>query len=65
MSEDHRQAVLDLLPGVGDRVGLLDAQGPVSDPFGGSAERYRTCADQIERAVRARVEEFSDEDRDW
>ncbi len=65
MGPEHRQAVLDLVPGAADRVELLDAAGPVADPMGGSAEQYRKCADQIERAVGTRVQEFLDEDRDW
>jgi protein-tyrosine phosphatase len=65
MSEEHRRSVTELVPAASGRVALLDPGGPVSDPFGGSAERYRECADQIERAVAARVQEFIDEDRRW
>ncbi len=65
MSEEHLRAVTDLVPSSRGRVALLDPSGSVSDPFGGSAERYRACADQIERAVRTRVQEFVDEDRRW
>ncbi len=65
MSPEHREAVLDLVPGLAGRVELLDAAGPISDPFGGSDEEYRRCAEQIERAVQTRLEEFLDEDRDW
>ncbi len=65
MSDEHRRAVLELLPTAADRVQLLDPEGPVSDPFGGTLERYNACAEQIERAVRRRVEEFVNEDRDW
>jgi len=65
MSPEHRQAVVDLVPSAARRVELLDPQRPVADPFGGSSEDYRRCAEQIERAVVARVEELVDEDRNW
>lgn len=65
MSPEHRRTVVDLVPGAASRVELLDADGPVSDPMGGSMEQYRACADQIERAVARRLEEFVNEDRDW
>ena len=54
-----------LAPGVAGRVMMLDESGPIADPIGGSQEDYRRCADQIERAVQQRVEEFVHEDRNW
>jgi protein-tyrosine phosphatase len=65
MSAEHRRAVDDLVPAAAGRVALLDPQGTVADPFGGSASDYERCARQIERAVNARLEEFLDEDRHW
>jgi tRNA threonylcarbamoyl adenosine modification protein (Sua5/YciO/YrdC/YwlC family) len=65
MAEEHREAVLGLVPTAVDRVSLLDSGGPVPDPIGGGAADYRACADQIERAVEARVAETLDDDRDW
>jgi len=65
MSDEHRDAVLRLVPGAAGRVELLDADGPVLDPLGGSPDDYRRCAEQIERAVKARLEELLDEDRNW
>jgi protein-tyrosine phosphatase len=65
MSPEHRQAVLSLAPAAASRVELLDSAGAVSDPFGGSPEGYQRAAEQIERAVHVRVEEFVHEDRDW
>ncbi len=65
MSAEHRQAVLGLSPAAEPRVSLLDPQGPVADPIGGGAVEYRCCADQIERALATRVQEFLDEDRHW
>jgi protein-tyrosine phosphatase len=65
MSPEHRRAVLDLVPDAAGRTDLLDPDGPVADPIGGGPEHYRACAEQIERAVRTRVQEYLNEDRDW
>ncbi len=65
MSSEHRQSVLNLVPGAAARVVLLDPAGPVVDPIGGTAEQYRRCAEQIARAIDVRLEEFLDEDRHW
>lgn len=65
MTQEHRAAVLDLVPSAAGRVTLLDDQQPVPDPIGGSAEDYARCAAQIERAIDAHLEEFLNEDRDW
>lgn len=65
MTEEHRRAVLDLAPGLAHKLALLDPAAPVRDPAGGSSEDYQRCARQIEAAVRTRVEEFVNEDRNW
>lgn len=65
MSPEHRDIVLELVPAAGQRVMLLDTAGAVADPIGGNTEDYRRCADQIEHAVRNRVEEFVNEDLNW
>lgn len=65
MAPEHREAVLGLVPSAADRVSLLDPAGAVPDPIGGGAEDYRACAEQIGRAVEARVREALDDDRDW
>jgi protein-tyrosine phosphatase len=65
MSPEHRSAVLDLAPGVSHKVEMLDAEGPIKDPIGGSPEMYESCAAQIERAVRRRLEDYLNENRDW
>jgi L-threonylcarbamoyladenylate synthase len=65
MSPDHRQAVLDLVPSAVDRVFALDENANVPDPIGCGPEEYRRCAEQIEKAVEARLEELVNEDRDW
>ena len=65
MSPEHRKAVLDLVPTAAGRVDLLDSNGPIADPFGGSEAEYRRCADHIQRAIETRMEEFLDEDSHW
>jgi protein-tyrosine phosphatase len=65
MSPEHRQAVLALVPAAVGRVELVDPQGPIADPFGGSDADYRTSAEHIQQAVDARLQEFLDEDRSW
>jgi hypothetical protein len=65
LSEEHRQAVVDLVPGAAGRVQLLDPNGSISDPIGGPPETYARCAEQIEAALKTRLEEILDEDRDW
>lgn len=65
MSHEHYQAVLDLAPGAADKLELLDPASPVRDPIGGGSQEYRRCADQIERSVDKRLEEYIDEDRNW
>ncbi|MGN0452996.1 MAG: ribosomal protein S18-alanine N-acetyltransferase [Ruminococcus sp.] len=51
MSESHRQALISF--GVpSDKICILAQQsGGISDPYGGSLERYRICRDEITEAV--------------
>lgn len=65
LAPEHRQAVLDLVPGAAARVELLDPAGAVTDPIGSGAEEYRRCASDIERLVGAKLKEFLDEDLHW
>lgn len=65
MAVEHRETVLEYFPGAESRVALLDPSGSIPDPIGGGPQDYRDCADRIEKAVRARVEEVVDEDRHW
>ncbi|MFN0137768.1 MAG: Sua5/YciO/YrdC/YwlC family protein [Phycisphaerae bacterium] len=65
MSGEHRESVIDLVPSAASRVTLLDEPRSVTDPVGGDASEYRQCAEQIERAVLRRVEEFVHEDQHW
>lgn len=65
MTPDHRDMVAMLSSGAARRVALLDPSGPIADPIGGPPEHYRQAAEQIERAVRTRIEELLHEDRAW
>jgi tRNA threonylcarbamoyl adenosine modification protein (Sua5/YciO/YrdC/YwlC family) len=65
MADEHRTAVLDLVPAAAERVFMLDERRPVVDPIGGGPEDYEICAAHIEQAVEARLEEFLHEDRNW
>ena len=65
MSGEHREAVVQLLPAVADRVQLLDPASNVPDPIGDGPAEYEACANQIQKAIEVRLEEFLNEDRDW
>lgn len=55
MTADHRAAVLEIVPGIEDRVLLLRPDGAdIEDPFGGSIEVYREARDDIVAAIEAR-----------
>jgi protein-tyrosine phosphatase len=59
MTEDHRQTILSRWPEAAPRVRLLHPEGKdIVDPIGGSPEEYRQCAEEIEWAVRKRLEEL-------
>lgn len=55
MTSGHVEAVKSLVPDVGDKVQLLIEGRDVNDPFGGSAEEYQRCAQQISAAVQERL----------
>jgi protein-tyrosine phosphatase len=58
MTRLHREAVLSLLPEAADKIFLLDPEGrDIEDPMGCGIERYDRCAEQIQTAVRKRMEE--------
>ena len=47
MTESHREQVVRLQPSAEDKIYVLH----VSDPFGGSEELYRQCAQEIEERL--------------
>ena len=59
MTAAHRAAILANWPEATDRtVALCQGGRDVADPIGGSLEVYKQCADQIESAIQARVDEL-------
>ncbi|NLX58718.1 MAG: threonylcarbamoyl-AMP synthase [Phycisphaerae bacterium] len=58
MTSSHREAVLSLAPDAVEKTFLLDPAGrDTQDPMGGGPDVYRASADQIEAAVRQRIQE--------
>jgi protein-tyrosine phosphatase len=59
MTGAHRQAIIRRWPDSAARTHTLLTSGKdISDPIGGPISVYRECAEQIEKALRARVEEL-------
>jgi len=58
MTERHRERVLAALPGLAERVELLDPAGEIADPYGLDLDFYRQTRDQIARAIDARAVEW-------
>lgn len=57
MTQSHRQAIVTQWPGAAERTQLLCANGSdVADPIGGSVDRYRQCAEQLQRELKARLD---------
>lgn len=59
MTNGHRQAILRRWPEAASRTHTLRPDsGDISDPIGGPISVYRECAQQIEEALRTRVDEL-------
>lgn len=59
MTADHRAGVLEIVPGMEDRVAMLNPDGTdIEDPFGCSIDVYRVCRDEIAAALEARGDGF-------
>ena len=59
MTRAHRENVVAQWPSAAERTQLLSADGAdLADPVGGSVDRYRHCARQIEAALSARINEL-------
>ena len=55
MTADHRAGVLEIAPGMGDRVVMLRSDGAdIEDPYGGDLVVYRIARDEIAAAIEAR-----------
>ena len=60
MGRSHRAALLAEFPEAAERCELLRSDGgDVADPFGGSLEVYRRCAQEIAAAIRERLSELT------
>ena len=57
MTEMHRERVIGLSPEVADKCVLL-AEKEIPDPIGQPQQVYNACAEQIEKAVRRRINEL-------
>lgn len=59
LTNGHRQAILRRWPDAASRIQTIRPDGgDISDPIGGPVTVYRECAEQIENALRVRVEEL-------
>ena len=59
MTRAHRETIVAQWPSAAERTRLLSADGAdLADPVGGSVDRYRHCASQIETALNARINEL-------
>ena len=58
MSQSHLSAVLNAVPEAQNRCFMLDASGAIADPIGCDLETYSRCAEQIERAIKERMNEL-------
>lgn len=58
MTARHVADVERALPGLADRVELLDADGDIADPYGFDADFYRATRDQIAAAIDQRASEW-------
>ncbi len=59
MTESHRRAIVAQWPGAAERTSVLSTEGSdVSDPIGGTLERYQQCAAQIQSALESRLDEL-------
>ncbi|MDY0168294.1 MAG: L-threonylcarbamoyladenylate synthase [Thermoguttaceae bacterium] len=61
MTRSHREAIVAEWPSAAERTFQLSTDGSdVSDPIGGSVERYRVCAAEICRYLKARLEHLEE-----
>lgn len=56
MTGGHREAILRRWPEASPRIQCLSDEGDIADPIGGPKELYRQCAEQVEQALRKRIE---------
>ena len=57
MTTGHRHAILRRWPDAEERIHNVRSDGgDINDPIGGSASVYRECADEVENALRERIQ---------
>jgi protein-tyrosine-phosphatase len=59
MTEAHREQVRHLSPDADRKCLLLAKDTEIPDPIGQPQEQFNRCADLIEAAVKARVDELA------
>jgi L-threonylcarbamoyladenylate synthase len=58
LARGHKDDVLEICPGAGDKCVLLAEDADIADPIGQSQDFYDKCADKIDSAVIKRVNEL-------
>ena len=59
MTDNHRRAIIGRWPEAAARtLPILGDGGDIDDPIGGSVGVYRQCAEQIESALKARIQDI-------
>jgi protein-tyrosine-phosphatase len=63
MEQEHKKVLQDQNPKLADRIYLMreivDQEGDFADPVGGSLERYRAAADELERIMKESYERIT------
>lgn len=57
MSKDHRNVLINAFGIDGNKISVLN----VSDPYGGSLERYRQCAQEIHSKIETVIDELGED----
>jgi protein-tyrosine-phosphatase len=58
MTQAHRNAVIDLVPGAAKKTQCLDPNGDIDDPMGKDFAAYMNCAQRIHSLVQLRFDEI-------
>jgi protein-tyrosine-phosphatase len=59
MTLEHARRIVEWVPGIREKVRLLDPEGyDISDPFGGDLETYREAMKEISGAAKKTLSRF-------
>jgi protein-tyrosine-phosphatase len=58
MTQAHRNAVLELIPGAAAKTQCLDPNGDIEDPIGSGLPAYINCARRIHSLIQLRFDEI-------